>query len=79
VFRDQTERAVEMIQALTDEAYECMVCYDFVRRRDPVWACEHCFAVFHSKCVVQWSAVVVDRTSSVSCRVVLSGSEIRSG
>ncbi|KAJ3331230.1 FKBP12-associated protein [Blyttiomyces sp. JEL0837] len=45
-----------LTQGLSNETYECMICYDTVKARDRIWSCtESCFAVFHHKCIRQWS------------------------
>ncbi|KAJ1340161.1 hypothetical protein BSLG_005248 [Batrachochytrium salamandrivorans] len=44
-----------LIDDLTNQVYDCMVCYDIVKSRDSVWSCSVCYAVFHLKCISQWA------------------------
>ncbi|KAI8921762.1 hypothetical protein BC831DRAFT_475882 [Entophlyctis helioformis] len=45
-----------LTEDLTNEVYDCMVCYDTVKARDSIWNCGVCFAPFHLKCVSKWAA-----------------------
>ncbi|KAL5036409.1 hypothetical protein BDV3_005100 [Batrachochytrium dendrobatidis] len=49
----------DLLEALTDDLtnqlYDCMVCYDTVKTRDSIWNCSVCYAVFHLKCISQWA------------------------
>lgn len=63
-----------LIEQLTEEKYECMVCCDVVRVMAPVWSCQSCFHVFHLNCVKKWArspASQADGTSSDVCAVDL--------
>jgi len=31
------------------------VCYDLIRRRNPIWSCGKCWALFHVSCIDKWS------------------------
>uniref|UniRef100_A0A4W4DUR6 Transcriptional repressor NF-X1 n=1 Tax=Electrophorus electricus TaxID=8005 RepID=A0A4W4DUR6_ELEEL len=44
-----------LIEQLTEEKYECMVCCDVVRVMAPVWSCLSCFHVFHLNCIKKWA------------------------
>ncbi|XP_071943384.1 transcriptional repressor NF-X1-like [Antedon mediterranea] len=44
-----------LIEQLTNQTYECMVCCDMIRSTAPTWNCQHCFAVFHIKCIKRWA------------------------
>ena len=44
-------------QQLTTGQYECMVCCDRVRVKDPVWSCSTCYHVFHLKCIKKWAKI----------------------
>ncbi|KAI8827033.1 uncharacterized protein EV422DRAFT_23036 [Fimicolochytrium jonesii] len=52
------EAAEDLTGSLTEELtsgeYECMICYDTIKSRVPVWSCLVCYAVFHLKCVGKW-------------------------
>ncbi|XP_069110895.1 transcriptional repressor NF-X1-like [Argopecten irradians] len=58
---DESQRGV-LIDQLTNNAYECMVCCETVRCHNAVWNCSNCFHVFHLRCVKKWakSSAVVD-------------------
>ena len=47
-------------QQLTTGQYECMVCCDRVRVKDPVWSCSTCYHVFHLKCIKKWAKIPTD-------------------
>uniref|UniRef100_A0A4W3JUM6 Nuclear transcription factor, X-box binding 1 n=1 Tax=Callorhinchus milii TaxID=7868 RepID=A0A4W3JUM6_CALMI len=44
-----------LIEHLTAEKYECMVCCEVVRLMAPVWSCQSCYHVFHLNCVKKWA------------------------
>ena len=39
---------------LRDETYNCVVCFEPVRRVQSVWTCSACWGVFHFDCVKTW-------------------------
>ncbi|XP_054987739.1 transcriptional repressor NF-X1 isoform X2 [Sorex araneus] len=44
-----------LIEQLTTEKYECMVCCELVRVTAPVWSCQSCYHVFHLSCIQKWA------------------------
>lgn len=44
-----------LIEQLSEEKYECMVCCDIIRHMAPVWSCQSCFHVFHLNCIKKWA------------------------
>ncbi|XP_023583106.1 transcriptional repressor NF-X1 [Trichechus manatus latirostris] len=44
-----------LIEQLTTEKYECMVCCELVRVMAPVWSCQSCYHVFHLSCIKKWA------------------------
>ena len=44
-----------LIEQLTTEKYECMVCCESVRVTAPVWSCQSCYHVFHLNCIKKWA------------------------
>lgn len=44
-----------LIEQLSEEKYECMVCCDVIRRMAPVWSCQSCYHVFHLNCIKKWA------------------------
>ncbi|XP_072544158.1 transcriptional repressor NF-X1 [Salminus brasiliensis] len=44
-----------LIEQLSEEKYECMVCCDIIRVMAPVWSCQSCFHVFHLNCIKKWA------------------------
>uniref|UniRef100_A0A9J7WU65 Transcriptional repressor NF-X1 n=1 Tax=Cyprinus carpio carpio TaxID=630221 RepID=A0A9J7WU65_CYPCA len=44
-----------LIEQLTEEKYECMVCCEVIRVMAPVWSCQSCFHVFHLNCIKKWA------------------------
>eukprot|EP00038_Savillea_parva_P008310 m.176107 g.176107 ORF g.176107 m.176107 type:complete len:1315 (+) comp14114_c0_seq1:349-4293(+) len=59
--------AATLPRQLAAEAYECMVCYEKVRRRQQVWDCRTCFRVFHLKCIGKWASFSNDRDDGWRC------------
>jgi hypothetical protein len=57
----------KLAKELTDERYECMICYDKVKRKDRIWSCDVCWACFHMKCIKDWSRT---STSNVSLQEI---------
>ena len=56
-----------LIEQLSTNGYECMVCCEIVRCDAPVWSCGNCFHVFHLRCVKRWArspAAIVEGTTS---------------
>lgn len=43
-----------MTAELRAGSYECSICFDAVRARDAVWACDTCYRVLHLTCAKQW-------------------------
>lgn len=55
----------ELIKKLCEKAgYDCMICYEGVDKKDPIWSCGRCFAIFHLNCVTEWSKISVVESSS---------------
>jgi len=50
-----SELTVRMIEALSTNVYECMICYDKVKRHNAIWSCRQCYAIFHLSCARKWS------------------------
>uniref|UniRef100_A0AAV2LAF3 Transcriptional repressor NF-X1 n=1 Tax=Knipowitschia caucasica TaxID=637954 RepID=A0AAV2LAF3_KNICA len=44
-----------LIEQLSGEKYECMVCCDIIRVMAPVWSCQSCYHVFHLNCIKKWA------------------------
>ncbi|XP_077480371.1 transcriptional repressor NF-X1 [Stigmatopora argus] len=44
-----------LIEQLSSEKYECMVCCDVIRVMAPVWNCQSCYHVFHLNCIKKWA------------------------
>ncbi|XP_054840317.1 transcriptional repressor NF-X1 isoform X1 [Eublepharis macularius] len=44
-----------LIEQLTSEKYECMVCCEVIRMVAPVWSCQNCYHVFHLSCIKKWA------------------------
>uniref|UniRef100_A0A8C5BPS1 Nuclear transcription factor, X-box binding 1 n=1 Tax=Gadus morhua TaxID=8049 RepID=A0A8C5BPS1_GADMO len=44
-----------LIEQLSQEKYECMVCCDVIRLMSPVWSCHGCYHVFHLNCIKKWA------------------------
>lgn len=67
--------ATTLPQQLHTETYECMVCYDKVRRRQEVWNCRTCYRVFHLKCIRKVaSPTFIAPSPSVALALCLSSS-----
>ncbi|XP_046880248.1 transcriptional repressor NF-X1 [Hypomesus transpacificus] len=44
-----------LIEQLSAEKYECMVCCEVIRLMAPVWNCQSCYHVFHLNCIKKWA------------------------
>ncbi|KAI9593491.1 hypothetical protein BDF19DRAFT_447915 [Syncephalis fuscata] len=45
-----------------------MVCCETVYRRQPVWSCDRCWAVFHLKCVRKWANNLLQQENATTWR-----------
>ena len=44
-----------LIEQLSNNSYECMVCCEIIKREQAVWSCGNCYHVFHLRCVKKWA------------------------
>eukprot|EP01138_Halocafeteria_seosinensis_P012933 gb/GECG01013211.1/.p1 GENE.gb/GECG01013211.1/~~gb/GECG01013211.1/.p1 ORF type:complete len:295 (+),score=38.87 gb/GECG01013211.1/:1-885(+) len=44
----------DISKELNEESYECLVCTEYVRRKDPIWHCQHCYRILHLGCLKRW-------------------------
>ena len=60
-----------LIDQLTKNTYECMICCNVVRREAAIWNCSNCFHIFHLYCIKRWanssSAVVTGGDIGQNC------------
>ncbi|ODN04677.1 Protein shuttle craft [Orchesella cincta] len=59
----KNQREVLMDQ-LSRNSYECMVCCEKVRYSQSVWSCKRCFNVFHLSCIRKWASSSADAADS---------------
>jgi hypothetical protein len=50
----KTQREL-LIHNMNYEKSECMVCYEVIRHKNPIWSCSHCYNIFHIWCIQKWS------------------------
>lgn len=55
VRRDYADLRERLVAELTAEDYDCVICYNSVKRKQPVWSCSRCYAVLHLSCVRTWA------------------------
>ncbi|KAI9336862.1 hypothetical protein DFJ73DRAFT_612138, partial [Zopfochytrium polystomum] len=54
--KEAEDLMASLSMGLSNSTYECMICYDTVKTKDKIWACnDSCFAVFHFECIREWS------------------------
>ncbi len=51
---DESQREI-MDDLLRRGQYECMICCDEIKIRDSIWNCDHCYNVYHLKCIKLWA------------------------
>jgi len=44
-----------LIEQLTKGTYECMICYNVVKRETAVWNCSNCYHIYHLYCIKRWA------------------------
>ncbi|WFD31800.1 FKBP12-associated protein [Malassezia sp. CBS 17886] len=44
-----------LVAELSGDDYDCIICYNSITRRNAVWDCSRCYAVFHLGCVRRWA------------------------
>lgn len=52
---DVSQLTLTISEHLSNNTYECVVCFDTVGRRDEVWGCDTCYKVFHLSCIKVWA------------------------
>ncbi|CAB3372487.1 Hypothetical predicted protein [Cloeon dipterum] len=52
--KDMSQREF-LIHQMNAEKLECMVCYESIKHKNPIWSCSGCFNLFHIWCVQKWS------------------------
>ncbi|KJE96131.1 transcriptional repressor NF-X1 [Capsaspora owczarzaki ATCC 30864] len=62
--KNVTELTADLISQLRDNSYECMVCCDRITRKQPVYSCSNCYAVFHIACLKKWASSAASTSSS---------------
>lgn len=64
------KESISYRESLTDdishEKYECMICYDVVRKRERIWSCDQCYAIFHLGCIGRWAEKSLDSKENMS-------------
>lgn len=56
---DESQRDT-LIEQLSSNKYECMVCFDVIRREAAIWSCDVCYHVFHIGCIKKWARTQKD-------------------
>lgn len=52
----EAETIMERLQqALAKNLYECCICCDIIKRHQPVYEDQQCWAVFHLSCITKWA------------------------
>lgn len=52
---DYSDLRTRLISELSNDEYDCIICYNTVMRKQPVWSCSRCHAVLHLSCVRTWA------------------------
>ena len=60
-----------LIEQLSEEKYECMVCCDVIRVMAPVWSCQSCFHVFHLNCIKKWARSPASQADGMAAQFAL--------
>ena len=67
VSEDNMDLSQSLTKRLNEHTYDCMICFDTVRRTQPCWSCRNCFQSFHLPCVKKWAQSSVDKESTWRC------------
>jgi len=49
------ERTANIAKMLKDETYECLICYESIKRDKAIWSCTICGVIVHLFCIKKWA------------------------
>ena len=53
--REYTDLRSRIITEISQGEYDCIICYNAIKRKHPIWSCTRCYAVLHLSCVRTWA------------------------
>ena len=53
--REYTDLRSRIVTEISQGEYDCIICYNAIKRKHPIWSCTRCYAVLHLSCVRTWA------------------------
>lgn len=63
--RSDQDLRTSLASRLAKETYECMICFEPIRKQHSIWPCDNCWALFHGRCISKWIAKSTSNLSQV--------------
>ncbi|PVV01141.1 hypothetical protein BB560_004451 [Smittium megazygosporum] len=56
----------DLVSLLSSNKYECVICYEIIKKQHEIWSCETCYLITHFKCLEKWisSSIQTENHSS---------------
>lgn len=59
--------ATDVYKEINANEYKCIVCYNSIGRRSPIWSCNSCYRAFDVTCIRKWRAKELESKSEWRC------------
>ncbi|PWA01920.1 hypothetical protein BB558_001944 [Smittium angustum] len=63
-FDSNLEMSKSLENQLINETYECVICYERIKKRQEIWSCDNCHVIMHIGCVTSWAEKSIMKENS---------------